>query len=118
MSLLNLPLNVRYFLFRGVADMRCSFNGLANIVRGELQQSPVSGDLFIFFNRRRDQVKLLVWDEDGYLIFHKRLEQGTFEVPVLKDASQVVIAPQQLQLILQGIELKSVQQRKRYRLAV
>ena len=118
MSLLNLPQNVRYFLYRGSADMRCTFNGLSNIVRGEIQQSPLSGDLFIFFNKRRDQVKLLIWDNDGYLIYHKRLEKGSFEVPKVQDESEALVSAEQLQLILQGIELKSVQHRKRYRLAV
>lgn len=98
--------------------MRCTFNGLCNIIRGELHQSPLSGDLFIFFNKRRDQVKLLIWDTDGYLIYHKRLEKGAFEVPKGQDEAEALISAEQLQLILQGIELKSVQHRKRYRLAV
>ena len=118
MSLLNLPLNVRFFMYKGVADMRCSFNGLTNLVRGELQQSPISGDMFIFFNRRRDQVKLLIFDRDGFLIYHKRLEQGSFEVPVIDDGADSTISAEQLQLILQGIELNSVQHRKRYKLAM
>lgn len=103
----------RYFLYRGAADMRKSFDGLCGLVRGQLQCSPVSGDIFIFFNRRRNAVKLLLWEGDGFSIYYKRLEKGTFELPAEKGDPAMVTA-QQLNLILQGITLESVRKRRRY----
>lgn len=61
--------------------MRKSFDGLSGLVRQEMKQHVLSGDVFIFLNRRRDQVKLLCWDKDGLAVYHKRLEKGTFEQP-------------------------------------
>lgn len=115
MSLLSLPHNVRYHLYNGFADMRCSFNGLTNIIRGELGRSPLSGDLFIFFNKRRDQIKLIIWSIDGYSIFHKRLEKGSFELPHHGgEEKELIISPQQLMFILEGVVLDNVRHRKRY----
>jgi transposase len=114
-SLIHLPINVCYFLYNGSADMRCTFKGLTNLVRGELGRSPLSGDIFIFFNKRRDQIKLLAWEHDGYSIYHKRLEKGSFELPhPTGDSKEMQITPDQLQFILQGVVLSSIQHRKRY----
>lgn len=115
MSLIHLPLNVRYYLYNGFTDMRCTFRGLTNMVRGELGYSPLSGDLFIFFNRRRDQIKILLWEHDGYSIFHRRLEKGSFELPQSTgEGKEMEITPEQLQFILQGVVLSSIERRKRY----
>lgn len=95
--------------------MRCTFKGLTNRIRSELDRSPLSGDLFIFFNKRRDQIKILCWEGDGYVICHKRLEQGSFELPQsVGDSNEVQLTPEQLQFMLQGIVLSSIQHRKRY----
>jgi len=76
----------------------------------------LEGGLYVFFNNRRDRLKLLWWDEDGLAIFYKRLERGTFELPqVAADATSAVLTPTELGLILGGIELASVRRRKRYR---
>ena len=101
----------RYFLWRGVTDMRKSFNGLSAIVRNEMKGQLMSGDVFIFLNRRRDSIKLLCWDRTGFVIWYKRLEQGTFELP---KGGTGEISEAQLLLILEGIELGSVKHRKRY----
>lgn len=106
-----IPGGRRYFLWRGPTDMRKSFNGLCGIVRNQMQSDLLSGDLFIFINRRRDRIKLLGWDRTGFVIWYKRLEEGTFELP--KGASSI-LSQSQLMLILEGIELASVKQRKRY----
>jgi transposase len=75
----------------------------------------VSIDVFIFLNSNRNQLKLLVWQGDGFAIFHKRLEEGTFELPsFLHDQTHVIINYSQLVLILQGISLEKVHYRKRY----
>ena len=72
----------RYYFYRHPTDMRKSFNGLSGIVRSELGGNPISGDVFIFVNRRRDRIKLLVWDRSDYVLLYKYLQQGTFELPV------------------------------------
>lgn len=106
----------RYFLYRVPVNINKSFYSLAAIVREQMHTSPVSRDVFIFLNNKRNQIKLLVWQGDGFAIFHKRLEEGTFELPVfLHDQQHVVINYSQLILILQGISLSRVHYRKRFR---
>jgi len=115
MSLLDLSVSRCYYLYNGVVDMKKTFNGLTNLIRSELGHNPLSGDVFIFFNRHRNQVKLILWEGDGFCIFHKRLEKGTFELPQTADEKKdVATSWQDLQFILQGIELNSVRFRKRY----
>ena len=115
MSLLNLSASRNYYLYNGKTDMRRTFNGLTSIIRGELGRNPLSGDVFIFFNRQRTQVKLFLWMSEGFEIFHKRLEKGTFELPIHEGQDPGTAIPwQDLQFILQGVELKSIRFRKRY----
>ena len=95
--------------------MRKGFDGLGGLVRDALQKDPLSGDVFIFFNKRRSQVKLLLWEGDGFSMYHKRLERGTNELPSLTDSStSVELRSDELMLILQGISLRSVRRRKRF----
>jgi transposase len=113
--MLSLSASSRYFLYRHQSDMRKGFDGLSGLVRDALQKDPLSGDVFIFFNKRRNQVKLLLWERDGFSIYHKRLEGGTYELPSLSCSStSVELRSDELMLILQGISLKSVQRRKRF----
>lgn len=115
MSLLQLSASRHYYLYNGIADMRRTFNGLTAIIRGELDCNPLSGDVFIFFNRPRTQVKLLLWMPEGFEIYHQRLERGTFELPTGQwETPGRPIPWQDLQFILQGVELTSVRFRKRY----
>ena len=67
-----------YFLYHQPTDMRKGFNGLSGLVRNELGKNPLSGDVFIFINRRRNRMKLLVWEDSGFVLYYKILEQGTF----------------------------------------
>lgn len=101
----------RYFLFRGNCDMRKGIDGLCGMVRNHLQKDPLTGDVFIFLNRSKDKIKLLCWDRDGYALYCKRLEKGTFELP--KNHSDT-LSSETLHLIMQGIYLDSVKRRKRY----
>lgn len=114
--MLSLALPGRVFLCVTPTDMRKSFDGLSAVVRDHLLQDPLAGDLFVFCNRRGDRLKLLYWDEDGLAVWAKRLEEGTFQLPVA-DAHQVAIEVRatELALILGGIDLRSARRRKRYR---
>jgi len=101
----------RYFFYREAADMRKGCDGLSGLVTAGLKRDPLSGDVFVFINRRRTHIKLLVWDRNGFVIFYKRLEKGTFEIP-----GTGVLSWHQLVLMLEGISLKSARYRKRYSL--
>src|SRR5664280_1097824 len=71
----------RYLLYNGNTDMRKSFHGLAAIVTYKMQRDVLSGDIYIFISKRRNAIKLLRFEADGFAIFYKRLEKGTFEIP-------------------------------------
>jgi transposase len=97
------------------ADLRKSFDGLAALIRDHLGGDPLSGQLFVFRNRSGDRVKLLLWDEDGYVIYYKRLEVGTFRFPaVAPPAKSVAIRAADLLMLLDGVELSSVRRARRY----
>ena len=91
--------------------MRKGFDGLSGLVREGLSKDPLSGDVFIFFNKRRTHIKLLLWERDGFSIYHKRLERGTYELP---STASEELCSDELMLILQGISLQSVWRRKRF----
>lgn len=105
----------RYFLFGQSTDMRKSFDSLCGLVTSQMKRNMLSGDVFIFVNRNRNRVKLLVWDRSGFVIWYKRLEEGTFELPQLAEGSpDIELKWERLVMILEGIQLSSVKQRKRY----
>jgi transposase len=114
--MLSLQDSRRYFMYKGVCDMRKSFDGLGGIVQQQMVMTLLSGDVFIFINKRRSQIKLLMWDGDGFCIYHKRLEKGTFELPSAAGQSKISLSALDLQLILSGIQLRSVKQRPRFKL--
>ena len=96
--------------------MRKSFDGLSGLVKQQMALNLLGGDIFIFINKRRNQIKLLSWDNDGLCIYHKRLEKGTFEIPLAGNLASVTLTSQQLRFILEGIQLKSVRHRPRFKL--
>lgn len=107
--------NYRYFLFTRAADLRKGFDSLSGLVRSELNMNPLSGDIFIFLNKNRTLIKLLLWEGDGFSIYYKRLEQGTFELPESPShQKQIALNNETLLLILCGIKLSSIKKRKRY----
>ena len=106
--------SAKHWLATRATDLRKSFDSLAELVRQQLQGDPLSGQLFVFRNKRADRVKLLYWDEDGFVIIYKRLEAGTFRFPQA-DAAGVEIRAADLQMLLDGIDLDSVKRRRRYR---
>jgi transposase len=106
---------VQYYLYGQPADMRKGFDGLCGLVINHLKSNPQSGDVYIFINRVRTHIKLLVWDQGGFVIYYKRLEQGTFEMPLpVEGETALSISRQKLMLILEGISLKKVVRRKRF----
>jgi len=119
--MLTLALPGRIFVCTQPADMRKSFDGLANLVQEHLGCDPLSGDLFVFRSRRGDRVKLLYWNDDGYALWYKRLEQGTFPWPAADGTRTAVgehglsLRPAELAMLLDGIELAHFRRRPRYR---
>ncbi len=111
-GMLTLPASVRVFVARGATDLRRSFDRLSAQVQEVLRQDPLSGHVFVFFNRQRNRVKMLVWERDGFWLLYKRLEAGTFAA-----LERDEINARELYLLLEGIEV--VRERRRYtRLAI
>lgn len=115
--MLHLSPSCQYYLYAQATDMRKGFDSLCGIVSSGLKMDALSGAVFIFINKRRNQLKLLLWEGDGFGLYYKRLEKGTFEIPVNthSNTSSVAVSAQQLQFIVQGISLEKVQFRKRYK---
>jgi transposase len=105
----------RYFVYGHGCDMRKGYDRLSGLVRNEFKNDPLSGDVFIFLSKQRNKIKLLHWQGDGFCIYSKRLEKGTFEIPNEKvNAVAIEITSYQLQFILEGIVLSSIKKRARY----
>ena len=114
--MLSIAGQVKMFLARDPADMRKSIDGLCGLASDVLNQDPASGHLFVFISKRRDRVKLLYFDHDGYALWYKRLSMGVFRLPpIASDQASVVLSAADLNMLLAGVDLKSVQRVKRYR---
>lgn len=108
-------LRVRVYLCTSPTDMRKGFDTLAVLVRDGLGYDPLSGHLFLFVGRRRDRMKILYWDRDGYALWYKRLEKGTFRIPAAKaDATSIQLKASELAMLLEGIDLRSIKRRVRF----
>lgn len=111
--MLSWPPSVRIFLAAGPADMRRGFDGLARMTTEIIRQDPLSGALFVFRNRRGDRIKVLYWAGDGFALWYRRLERGTFRFPACEgDAAEIRAVD--LTMILEGIDLSSTRRRPRY----
>jgi transposase len=106
---------VRVFLCTRPTDMRKGFDGLTGLVQECFSQDLLTGHLFLFLNRRRDRIKILYFDRDGLVIWYKRLEAGSFEMPSTTERDGVELQAAQLAMILSGIDLRSARQRKRFK---
>jgi len=117
--MLTLPPAVRIYLATTPTDLRKGFDGLSSAVMQVIGQEPTSGHLFLFRNRRGDQIRVLFWDRTGYCIFAKRLAQGRFHwpIPTSPDARHVTLDAAELGLILEGIDLTTARRHKRFRLS-
>lgn len=110
----------RIFLARGVTDMRKQFDTLASLVRSRVGEDPLSGDAFVFVGRRRNRLKVLLWDGSGFWLLVKRLERGSFALPAAAlsgDDGAVVVSEIEWRLLLSGIEVLSFRQRRGYQRA-
>jgi len=97
--------------------MRKGFDALCGLVVQHMNSNVLKGGVYIFVNRKRNQIKLLTWEGDGLAIYYKRLEKGVYELPAIaSDNTSAIIDALQLQLILQGIVLRSVQKKPRFAL--
>ena len=114
--MMHLPASVRVYLATSPCDMRRSFDGLHALVNAVLQLDAFAGHLFVFANKRRDRIKILYWDRDGFAVWAKRLEDGTYAMP-FSDSGEVrrEITAQELGALLSGIDLSQAKRRKRYR---
>jgi transposase len=113
---LTLPSSVRIYVAAEAVDLRCGFDGLAAATRRLIELSPLSGHVFVFLNRRRNRIKLLVWDRTGYLVVYKRLERGTFELPTQPEFGRrhIEVDAGELGLMLEGLDLRGARRRLRW----
>ncbi len=113
--MIHLPASVRVYLCTSPCDMRRSFDGLHALVTEAMQLDAFGGHLFVFANRRKDRVKILYWDRDGFAVWAKRLEEGTYAMPFDRDDEpRLEITAQELGALLSGIDLSVAKRRKRY----
>jgi transposase len=110
--MLHLSASACYWFYNQPTDMRKGFDSLSGLVQQHMQLNVLSGGVFIFMNKKRSQVKLLLWEGDGLSLYYKRLERGVYEWPPASEGGRISVT--QLQLILQGIQLKSVKMKNRY----
>lgn len=117
---LDASMSVRIWLCTQRTDMRCGFDRLGQLAQQVTGEDPLSGHLFVFHNRKRDRLKILYWDRDGYVLWYKRLEEGQFKLPKLprhdadQPAGSVSLRPSELAMLLEGIDLSSIKRSKRY----
>ena len=115
--MLTLPSSVRIFIAAEAVDLRRGFDGLSAATRSIILQDPMSGHVFAFLNRRRNRIKLLIWDRTGLVLVYKRLEQGTFRIPTEPSpgARHVELDSGDLGLMLEGIDLRGARRQRRWR---
>ena len=112
---LDREMSVRIYLCVAPADMRRGFDTLAASVKEFLRHDPFSGNLFLFVSRGKDRMKILYWEKDGFCLWYKRLEEGTFKLPSNQDAPlSVELKATELAMLLEGIDLKSLKRSKRF----
>ena len=111
-----MPATIRVFVAVPPADLRKGYDGLARLAQDVVKEDPLSGHLFVFANRKRNRIKILYWDRDGYAIWMKRLEKGTYRWPSLA-SDHVEWTAAELAAVLGGIDLKVTRKRPRFALA-
>lgn len=106
---------LEFHLYNQPTDMRKSFNALSGLIRDGLDSDPCNGEVFMFVNKSRDKVKLLHWQSGGFVLYYKRLEEGTFEVPRYDTVvGSVTLGYTQMAMLIDGLSIKNLPKRKRY----
>lgn len=106
-----------YYLYPSYIDMSKGIECLAELVRSQMNTNPLSGDAFVFFGKKKDAVKILRWDTDGFILYHKRLEEGTFELPRFKPFQGLYkLEWEVFFMIMRGLSPRSVLRRKRFKI--
>ena len=106
---------MQYYYYRQSCDMRKSFDSLSGIVKSQMQRDPLSGEVYIFINKRRNRIKLLHWEQGGFVLYYKRLEKGTIELPANKTGSlSYQLYWTELVMMIEGISIEKTKKRKRY----
>jgi transposase len=111
---LSLPAQVRIFAATDPVDFRKAHDGLVAIVRDHFRDDPFDGSLFVFFNKRRDRIKLLLWDRNGFWLFYKRLERGTFKSLARARGKRAEIERAELLMLLEGIDIEKGKRRRHF----
>lgn len=107
----------KFHLYTDATDMRKSFDGLSGLIQDFLETSPNGSSVFIFINKQRDKIKLLHWIGSGYLLYYKRLEEGTFELPQYEVSGAMIrLSYTQMVMLIDGISIVNIKRRKRYSL--
>ena len=106
----------RIFLYRAPVDMRKSIDGLSTLIHEQLERDPTDRSLYVFINRSRDKVKMLLWERNGFWLLYKRLEKQRFSWPHSFDGDSMAMAPEQLGQLLDGINLNALQPHRELRL--
>ncbi len=106
----------RFHLYSKPTDMRKGFNGLCGVIQNQLSTSPTNGSVYIFINKTRDKVKLLHWSGSSFVLYYKRLESGTFEIPYYDtEVGSISLTYSQLVLLIDGISITNISRRKSYK---
>lgn len=114
--MLTLPASVRIYVAAEAVDLRRGFDGLAAATRSLIGENPLNGHVFVFINRRKNRMKLLVWDRTGWLLLYKRLERGSFELPTKPELGKrhIEVDAGELGLMLEGLDLRGARRRERW----
>lgn len=108
-----------YYLCPGYVDMRKGIYSLYQIVKSEMKRNPLSDEVFIFLGKNRRCVKILHWDKDGFLLYHKKLEKGSYEMPVFNSLEgDYSLSWKTFILMMEGVSMRSVKFRKRFNIAL
>ena len=113
-DMLTCPTHLPIYFCAQPVDFRKSFDGLTGVIASVFEISVLDGHLFLFINKRRDRIKAMWWDRDGLVLFYKRLEKGTFEMPRVSDQStHITLDATQLSMLLGGVALAAAKQRRK-----
>ena len=97
------------WLYQDKLDMRKSIDGLSMVVASQMKKNPSSGEIFLFFNKTADKLKILYWDRNGFCVWYKRLERGRFKIP----SKHAIISYEQLRWLLDGLDLNKLEGHKK-----